>query len=59
MNSRYEISPDEVAIHIKRMRESNPLVFSTSIDSLDVEECIIVMPQNLELFLYPRALKWP
>ena len=38
VNSHREISPDEIAVHIKHMRESNQSVFSASIDSMDAED---------------------
>ena len=38
VNSHHEISPNEIAIYIRWMRESNPPLFSASIDSIDVED---------------------
>ena len=45
-NSCHEISPDEITIYIRRMRESNSPLFSASIDSMVVEDWTRVMSQK-------------
>ena len=57
VNSRYEISPDDIAIHIRRMREYAPPLFLATIGSIGVDDWTRVMPRILELFLYLTALK--
>ena len=38
VNSRYEISPDDILVHIKQMKESILPLFSATIGSIFVED---------------------
>ena len=57
VNSRYEIPPNDIAVHIRRMRESAPPLFSTSIDSIYVEDWTRVTSQNFRALSIPKNLK--
>ena len=57
VNSFHEISPNEIAIYIRRMREYNKPVFSDSIDSMSVEEWTVVMSQNFRALFIPNSLR--
>ena len=43
VNSCHEISHEEITTYIRRMRESNPPVFSDESDSMSTEQWTIVM----------------
>ena len=49
VNRHYEISPDDIAVHIRRMRESVPPLFSATIGSIYVEDWTRIMSQNFRL----------
>ena len=38
VNSRYVASPDDIAVHVRRVRESAPLLFSATVSSIFVED---------------------
>ena len=38
VNSRHEISLDKISVYIRRMRESNLLMFSDDIDFMSAEQ---------------------
>ena len=57
VNSRHKISLDEITIYIRRMKESNPPLFSARIDSIDVEDWIIVISQNFRALFIPKRLR--
>ena len=46
ISSRYVSSPDDTAMHIRRVRESAPLLFSAKVGSIFVENWTSVMSQN-------------
>ena len=57
VSSRYVASPDDVVVYIKRVRESTPPSFSTTIGSIFVEDWTRVMSQNLRALFVPKNLK--
>ena len=56
VTSHYVPSPNDIAIQIRRVRESDPPLFSTTIDSIFVEDWTRVMSQNFKA-LSPKSLK--
>ena len=57
VSSRYVPSPVDIAIHIRRVRESAPSLFSATVSSIFVEDWTRVMPQNFKAFFVPKSLK--
>ena len=57
VNSRYVPSLDDLAVHIRRVREFAPPLFSTTIGSIFVEDWARVMSLNLKFFSVPKSLK--
>ena len=57
VSSRYVPSPNDIAIHIRRVRESAPPLFSATIDSIFVEDWTRVMAQNFKALSIPKSLK--
>ena len=57
VNSCYDISPDDIAVHIIRMRESVAPLFSSTIGSIFVEDWTRVMSQNFIALSTPKNLK--
>ena len=57
INNCYEISLDDIAIHIRRMREFASPIFSATIDSIYVEDWTKVMSQNFRALSIPKNLK--
>ena len=56
-NSRYVSSPDDIAVYIRRVRESAPPLFSATIGSIFVKNWTKVMSQNLKALSVPKNLK--
>ena len=54
---RYVPSPDDIAMHIRRVRESAPLLFSAKVGSIFVECWTRVMSQNYKALSIPKSLK--
>ena len=57
VSSRYVLSLDDIAIHIRRVRKSAPPLFSATIGSIFIEDWTRVMSQNLNVFSIPKSLK--
>ena len=57
VSSHYVASSDDIAIHVRWVRESAPPLFSTTIGSTFVEDWTKVMSQNLRALSVPRNLK--
>ena len=57
VSCRYVPSLDDIAVHIRRVRESAPPLFSATIGSIFVEDWTKVMSQNLKLLFVPKSLK--
>ena len=55
VNSHYVPSSDDIAMHIRLVRELAPLLFSTIVGSNFVEDWIRVMLQNFKALPYPRV----
>ena len=54
---RYVPSPDDVAVHIRRARESAPPLFSATVGSIFLEDWTRIMSQNLKILSVPKSLK--
>ena len=57
VSSRYVPSPDDITMHIRRVRESAPPLFSATVSSIFVEDWTRVMSQNLKVLFVPKSLK--
>ena len=57
VSSRYVASPDDIAVHIKRMRELAPPLFLATVGSIFVEDWTRVMSQNFRALSIPENLK--
>ena len=57
VSSRYVPSPDDIAVHIRRVRESDPPLFLATVGSILVEYWTRVMSQNLKVLSVPKSLK--
>ena len=57
VSSRYVPSLDDLAIHIRRVRESTPPLFSATVGSIFVEDWTRVMSLNLKVLAVPNGLK--
>ena len=57
VSSRYIPSLDDMAMHIRRVKESAPLLFSAIVGSIFVEDWTEVTPQNFKALSIPRSLK--
>ena len=50
-------SPDDIAVYIRRVRESAPPLFSATVGSIFVEDWTRVMSQNFRTVFVPKSLK--
>ena len=57
VSSCYVISPDDIAVYIRRVRELAPPLLSATIGSIFVEDWARVMSQNLRALFVPKNLK--
>ena len=57
VSSRYVPSTDDIAMHIRRVRESASSLFSATVGSIFVEDWIRVMSQNFKALSIPKSLK--
>ena len=57
VSSRYVPSLDDIAVHIRRVRESTPPLFSATVGSIFVEDWTRIMSQNLKMLSVPKSLK--
>ena len=57
VSSRYVSSPDDIAMYIKRMRESTPSLFTAVVGSIFVEYWTWVMSQNFKALSIPKNVK--
>ena len=57
VNSHYEASLDDTAIHIRRMRESKTPFFTAEYKYVGVEDWTRVMSQNFRFLSVPKNLK--
>ena len=57
VSSRYVPSLDDIAVHIRRVRESTPPLFSATVGSMFVEDWTRFMSQNLKILSVPKSLK--
>ena len=57
VSSRYMASLDDIAVHIKLVKESAPPLFSATVDSIFVEDWTRVMSQNFRTLSVPKNLK--
>ena len=57
VTSCYVPSPDDIAIQIRRVRESAPPLFSATVDSIFVEGWTRVMSQSFKALSIPKSLK--
>ena len=57
VNNSCEISTNNIAVHIKQMRESAPPLFLATIGYIDVEDWTRVMSQNFRDLSMPKNLK--
>ena len=53
VSSRYVASPDDIAMHVRRVRESAPPLFLATVGSIFVEDWTRVMSQNLRALSVP------
>ena len=53
----HEISADEMAIHIRRMQESCPPLFSDELYGINAQEWTYVMAQNFQALRIPKAAR--
>ena len=57
VTSRYVSTLDDLAVHIKLVRESAPPLFSPTVSSIFVEDWTRVMSLSLKFFSVPKSLK--
>ena len=57
VNSHYVPTLDDLAVHIKRVREFVPPLFSVTVGSIFVEDWTRVMSLNLKVLAVPKSLK--
>ena len=57
VSSRYVASLDDIAVHIRRVRESTPPLFSATVSSIFMDDWTRVMSQNLRALSIPKSLK--
>ena len=57
VSSHYVPSPNDIAMHIRRVKESARPLFSATIGSVFVENWTKVMSQNLKVLSTPKSLK--
>ena len=57
VSSRYVPYSDDIVVHIRRVREFAPLLFSATVGSIFVEDWTRVMSQNLKVLSVPKSLK--
>ena len=57
VSSHYVPSLDDIAVHIRRVRESAPPLFSATVGSIFVEDWTRIMSQNLKILSIPKNLK--
>ena len=57
VTSHYVSTLDDLAIHIRRVRDSAPPLFSATVGSIFVEDWTRVMSLSLKFFSVPKSLK--
>ena len=57
VSSHYVSSLDDLAVHIRLVRESAPPLFSVTVSSIFVEDWTRVMSLNLKVLSVPKSLK--
>ena len=57
VSSRYLPSLDDIAVYIRRVRESAPLLFSAIVGFMFAEDWTRVMSQNFKALSIPKSLK--
>ena len=57
VSSRYVVPSDDIAVHIRWMRESTPPLFSATVGFIFVEDWTRIMSQNLRALSVPKNLK--
>ena len=57
VSGRYVQSPDDIAMYVRRVRESAPPLILAIVGSIFLEDWIRVMLQNFETPPYPRVKK--
>ena len=57
VSSHYVPSLDELAVHIRRVREFAKLLFSATVGSIFVEDWTRVMSLKLKVLSVPKSLK--
>ena len=57
VSSRYVPTLDDLAVHIKGVRESAPPLFSATVGSIFVKDWTRVMSLNLKFLFVPKSLK--
>ena len=57
VTSRYVSSLDDLAVHVRWVRDSTPPLFSATVGSIFVEDWTRVMSLSLKFFSVPKSLK--
>ena len=57
VSSRYVPSLDDLAVHIRRVRESGLPLFSATVGSIFMEDWTRVMSLNMKFLFVPKSLK--
>ena len=57
VSSRYVPFLDDLPVHIRRVRESTPPLFSATVGSIFVEDWTRLMSLNLKVLSVPKSLK--
>ena len=57
VNSRNEVSPNDIAVHIRQMREFTPPLLLATIGSIFMEDWTRVMSQSFRALFIPKNLK--
>ena len=56
VGGRYVQSPDDIAMYVRRVKESTPPLFSTTVGSIFVECSTRVMSQSFKALSVPKSL---